>query len=370
MRLGKVSGNALKRSILGQVKHRREEVASGAGLGADCAIFSLAGEATLVSCVQEAAVSLAERTAASSEEGAAASWQERTAAPLEEGKDMLAGGGPGRKAEPYMTMAQLIQKCANNLAAGGAAPMAVTAALILPESTEEQEIKALMMEAEQKCEELSIELAGGQTRITCQVSGPLAVVTGYGRAGAEGYRTIQMAAPGQELVISKWIGLQGTALLAKRNRAGLLCRYPAYFIEEAAGFDRYLSVIPEAAAAVKSGVCAMHDVSEGGIFAALWELAEGAGVGLDIDMRKLPLRQETVEVCEYCNVNPYELLSGGCLMMTTYHGQALAAALEAEHIPAVSVGRLTEGKDRILRNGEEIRYLDRPRQDQIYGGGY
>lgn len=59
----------------------------------------------------------------------------------------------------------------------------------------------------------------------------------------------------------------------------------------------------------------MHDVSEGGVFAALWEMAEGAGVGLTIDMKKLPLRQETVEVCEFCNVNPYELRSGGSLII-------------------------------------------------------
>ena len=84
---------------------------------------------------------------------------------------------------------------------------------------------------------------------------------------------------------------------------------------------------------MKSGVCVMHDASEGGIFASLWELAERAGVGLSIDMKKLPLRQETVEVCEFSGVNPYELLSGGCLVMTTFDGPGLVAALEAEGIP-------------------------------------
>lgn len=143
-------------------------------------------------------------------------------------------------------------------------------------------------------------------------------------------------------------------------------RYPAYFVEEAAGFDRYLSIIPEAATAMKSGVCAMHDASEGGIFATLWELAEGAGVGLTIDLKKLPLRQETVEVCEYCNVNPYELLSGGCLVMTTEDGQTLVTALEEAGIPAATVGKVTDSKDRILVNEDEVRYMDKPKQDEIY----
>lgn len=332
MEIGKVSGNVLKRSVLGQVNTKRREMVNGAGMGVDCAIFSCGHEGGMAVCMQEGAV-------------------------------CLETGMPAKQ-EVSMTVAQLIQKCANNLAAGGSVPWALTLTLLLPEGTEESELREFMCEAAQACEELSMELLGGQTRISPEVKAPFAVTGGYGKL-RDGYGPT-LPAPGQDIVISKWIGLQGTALLAKRYGDRLGERYPSYLIEEAKGFDRYLSVIPEAEAAVKSGVCAMHDVSEGGIFAALWELAESAGVGLNIDMRKLPLRQETVEVCEFCNVNPYELLSGGCLLMTTGDGQGLAEALGAEHIPAAIVGRVTEGKKRILRNGEEIRYLDRPQQDQIY----
>ena len=137
-------------------------------------------------------------------------------------------------------------------------------------------------------------------------------------------------------------------------------------VEEAEGFDRFLSIIPEAATAGKSSVCAMHDASEGGIFASLWELAEGAGVGLTIDLKKLPLRQETVEVCECLGVNPYELRSGGCLIMTSRDGLGLVAALQEKQIPAVVVGKVTDSKDRILLNEDEVRYMERPKQDEIY----
>ncbi len=78
---------------------------------------------------------------------------------------------------------------------------------------------------------------------------------------------------------------------------------------------------------MKSGGCTMHDASEGGIFAGLWEMAEGAGVGLTIDMKKLPLRQETVEVCEYCNVNPYELRSGGSLIIASPEGNCSGGSI-------------------------------------------
>ena len=128
----------------------------------------------------------------------------------------------------------------------------------------------------------------------------------------------------------------------------------------------YYSILPEAATAVKSGGCTMHDISEGGVFAALWEMAEGAGVGLTIDMKKLPLRQETVEVCEFCNVNPYELRSGGSLIIASPEGTAVVEALAAEGIPAVIVGRFTDSNDRLILNEDEVRYMDRPQRDEIY----
>lgn len=279
---------------------------------------------------------------------------------------------PGQNSEAFMTMADLIQKCANNLAAGGARPAAVMITLLLPEDTEESMLRGLMEEAAGKCRELDMEIAGGQSRITSAAAEPVAVVTGFGKTYEDGCNCNNTlpgkAAPGQDIVLSKWIGLQGTAVTAKRNMAKLLARYPAYLVEEAAGFGRYLSVLPEAEIAVKNGVRAMHDASEGGILGALWEFAEGAGVGMAVEMRKLPLRQETVEVCECCNVNPYELMSGGCLIMACNDGLGLAGALEAEGIPAAVVGRLTDGKDRILVNGDEIRYMNRPGRDGVYGG--
>lgn len=336
MKLGKVSEACLQRSVLRQIRTRREEVLSGAGIGADCAVFSFPRGRETAVCVQEEAVRLrGEETA-------------------------VCGDRPWT----VMTMGQLIQKAANNLAAGGAEPTAVLVSLLLPTTAEEADIRRLMAEAEERCGELDVEIAGGQTRVSAAVREPVATVTCVGCLWESAPHTA--AAPGQDVVVSKWIGLQGTAYLAQRYREKLLARYPAYLVEEAAGFDRWMSVVPEARAAGKSGVCAMRDVSEGGIFGALWELAEASGVGLTIDMRKLPFRQETVEVCECCGVNPYRLLSGGCLLMTAEDGPGLVAALEAQHIPAVIVGKVTAGNDRILQNDGEIRYMERPQQDEIW----
>lgn len=355
MKIGKVPENVLKRSVLRQIQTKREEIATGAGVGVDCACFSFCGGETAGLCMQTAAVGT--------------------------DKDLVSGAKapPGLDSEPVISPGQLIQRCANNLAAAGTSPIGVMIALTLPEEADETALKELMKDAEAKCRELDVQIAGGQTRVSGAVRHPVAVVTGYGRpfAGAKGSAEIcggkdgganlaKKPYTGQDIVISKWVGLEGTAILARQYRDRLLERYPAYFVDEAAGFTGFLSVIPEAATAVKSGVSLMHDASEGGIFGALWELAERAGAGLTIDLKKIPLRQETVEVCECCNANPYELLSGGALLMVTEDGPGLAAALEAEGIPAAVAGRLTAGKDRIIVNREETRFLDRPKNDEIY----
>ena len=324
MKLGKISDSILKRTILKQIKFHRDEIISGAGVGEDCAIFApLAGE-VMVTCMQEAAV----------------------ATPAD--------------------MARLVVKCANNLATAGAEPVACMITYLLPERASEEKLKKLMESASYTARSLGMEIAGGQTSVSPYVTQKLAVVTGYGRAAEKKYCTTRGAKPGQDIVISKWIGLEGTALLAQQKEQELLQRYPAYLIEEAKGFDQYLSIIPEAATAVKSGVCVMHDASEGGIMAALWELADSSGVGLTIELRKLPIRQETVEICEFCNVNPYELMSSGCLVMTADDGDSLVEALEKEGIAAVVVGKITDSNDRIIFNEDEKRYLDKPKVDEIH----
>ncbi len=90
-------------------------------------------------------------------------------------------------------------------------------------------------------------------------------------------------------------------------------------------------------------------------------MAQEAGVGLEIDLRKIPVRQETIEICEFFGENPYELASGGCLLMTAESGTKLAAALLREGIPAAVIGRTTRGKERVVYNQGRKRYLDKPR---------
>lgn len=327
MKPGKISENVLKRSVLKQIKTKREEVIHGAGLGENCAVFTINAEKF------------------SSEEVYGVTSIHQV---VLEGTDAA-----------YYA----IHRAVNNLAAAGAQPVAVELALLLPEKTEESMLRSIMERAEETCASLQIQLAGGSTKSMSAVSYPVATASIIGRRTQA---DIPKAVPGQEIVITKWIGLEGTAILARQKEESLLKRYPLRFIKEAQSFDRWLSVVPEAATAMKSGVCRMHDASEGGIFGALWEFGRISGVGLEIDLKKLPIRQETIEICEFLELNPYELLSGGALILATDNGMALVEELAAQNIPAAVVGRVTDNNDRVVINEDERRFLELPKSDEIY----
>ena len=123
------------------------------------------------------------------------------------------------------------------------------------------------------------------------------------------------------------------------------------------------------AVTIGHGAAAMQDLSEGGIFGALWEIADGAGIGLDVALKRIPIQQETVEICEFFGLNPYQMLSTGALLIAAADGEGLVQKMALEGIPSAVIGRTTSGKERILRNGEEVRYLDKPQMDEMYRVG-
>lgn len=324
MKIGKLPEQVLVRSVLRQVKHRRDEVLAGPAVGRDCAVIKLnPGEVMVLSSDPITGTV----------------------------KDMGSHG-------IYIT--------ANDLAVSGAEPLGVMLTLLLPEAVEEPEIKKLMQDAERTCHQLNMEILGGHTEITNVVRQPLLSVTGVGKIREDQVLDLEDIRPDQDLVITKWIGLEATSILAKEKEEQLLKQFSPEFVRTAQGFDKYLSVVEDARTAARVKVSAMHDVTEGGIFGALWEMAEGAGVGLEVDLKKIPIRQETVEVCEAFGLNPYHIMSSGSLLAVSEDGIGLVRELEKAGIPACVVGRTTNGNDRIVRNGEDIQYLTRPQTDELY----
>ena len=324
MKIGKVSETVLKRSIFKQIHTKRDEVLLGAGVGEDCAAVKLSpGEIFVIST------------------------------------DPITG-----TVKDVGMLA--IQITANDLASSGAEPVGVMLTVLLPEEIEEEDIREMMRQVEEACAHFHIQVMGGHTEVTRAVTQPVISVTGVGKVREERLVSTAGAKPGQDILVTKWIGIEGTSIIAKEKEKELLERFSQAFVDTAKGFDQYLSVLPDSRIAVEHGVSAMHDVTEGGIYGALWEVAEASGIGLEIDLKAIPIRQETIEICEYFELNPYYLISSGCMLMAADQGHDLVRKLEAAGIPAAVIGKATDGKVRRIWNGGEESYLERPKTDELY----
>ena len=237
----------------------------------------------------------------------------------------------------------------NSVAAAGASAKGVLVSLMLPEAMEEKDLKELMRAVDGACVRYGTAVIGGHTEVTDGVLYPVLTVTAAGGTTRAGLFDPSCVTADLDLVVTKEIALGAVSYLAKTRRDELLTRFSPGFIHGAADFS--------------------EDYSEGGIFGALWEMADGAGIGLDVALKRIPIQQETVEICEFFGVNPYQMLSTGALLIAAADGEGLVQKMALEGIPSAVIGRTTSGKERILRNGEEVRYLDKPQMDEMYRVG-
>jgi hydrogenase maturation factor len=185
------------------------------------------------------------------------------------------------------------------------------------------------------------------------------------------------AAAGLEICQIGHIALEGTLALLEKERERLKLRLPESYLKEAgriaaeelerfslwkAGGEKApgLPSAPDAVAGLLQGLPRVS-VEEGGILPALWELGELAGCGFRVALREILVRQETVEICEAVGEDVYALSSGGCVLVLTDRGRFLCDRMKEKKIPAAVIGTCTEKRAKILVNGEEERYLDKPR---------
>jgi hydrogenase expression/formation protein HypE len=324
MKIGKIPETVLIRSVLKKIKTKREEVLVGADLGEDCAVLKLEeNEAFVLST------------------------------------DPITG-----TVQDIGNLA--VHAAVNDVVSSGAQAIGIMANILMPENARESELKEIMDQMESVCGKLDIQIIGGHTEVTKAVNQPLITVTGVGKVKADTYLRTGLAKPGQDVIVTKWVGLEGTSILAKEKSHELRERFPEQLIERSKNFDQYISVAEEARIAAAGGAVSMHDAAEGGIFGALWELAESSQVGMEIDLKSIPVKQETIEICEFFRINPYILNSGGSMLIAAANGHHLVQVLGQNGISACVIGRTTAQKERIIRNGEDCRYIERPKPDELY----
>lgn len=324
MEIGKVPESVLKRSILKRLSVKRDEVIHGPGIGEDCCVLKFPEDALLV-----------------------LSTDPITGTAKEIGKLAM-----------HIT--------ANDIAASGAGLVGVLLTILLPEGTEESELKTMMKDINDVCESMNVQVLGGHTEVTAAVNQPIVSVTGIGRATEASLTMTADLEVGDDLVMTKWAGIEGTAIIALEKEVELMKSVKKSLVEEAKTYTDLISVVPDSEVAVRMGAKAMHDITEGGIYGALWEMAASAGVGFEVELDAIPLKRATIEICEYFSINPYELISSGSMLISTEDGPAMVAALAAAGIHSAHIGKVTEGNERLILGKDIRRTLRPPKADELY----
>ncbi len=318
MKIGKISETILKRSIIKNISYKRREVLQGAGVGNDYSALKLSSGILITVC-------------------------DTIARPLEE------------------TPSYPVDRICNNILTSGGEAVAVMVQLTLPSQSEEVHVKQLMNQLGKVCKERRIQIMGGNTIVSEYVSEMIMSITGYGYVDEEKRWGAKNVKAGQEVVLCGPIARYETQKLAYRNKEQLLERFSPSFLDKMYAWENITDISQMIKVCRKAGVLAVHDLSESGIFGGLWELACSHNMGIEADISKILIKQETVEMGEFFGVNPYEMPSVGNVLAVTDEGSVLVQMLEQEGIRGAVIGRLIQGNDKYVICHEEKRFLTPPR---------
>ena len=208
---------------------------------------------------------------------------------------------------------------ANDIAVMGATPKWLLATVLLPEGTSESQVTEMFRQIQSASADLGVALVGGHTEITVGLDRPIAVGAMLGEVDKDRAVLSSGVRPGDAVILTKGIALEGTSILAREVGDGLReLGIGADLLRAAANllFDPGISVVADARIACSAAdVHAMHDPTEGGLSGGLYELA-AAGVGFEIDQQALPVLPECVRICESLDLDLLGLIASGSLLAT------------------------------------------------------
>lgn len=254
----------------------------------------------------------------------------------------------------------------NDIASCGVEPIGILITLMVPTDGTEDDIDRVMKEAGEAAKELGVEIIGGHTEITSAVNKMVISTTAVGKAPIDGIITTKGAKIGDDVIMTKWAGLEGTSIIASDLANDLADVLSKTEIESAQSLIKNISVVPEGVLAGKYGVNSMHDVTEGGILGAAWELAEISETGIELHLKKIPVLETTRKICDYYGIDPFRLISSGSMIMTCKDGEELINLLKRKGITASIIGKIID-EDRIIinENGDRIE-LEPPKADELF----
>jgi len=250
-----------------------------------------------------------------------------------------------------------IHVAANDIAASGIQPRWILLLVLIPDQTDTALLERIMRDASAAAQELGASIIGGHTGYSAGLSRPLVAATVMGaKPGADAVRT-GGAQPGDAVLITKGIALEGTAILAEDFRdVAVSLGLSEKEILEAADLIKSVSVVPEALVLSKVGATAMHDVTRGGLLETLLEIAVLSGAGIELERDRLPIAPIVTRFAETFEFDPLRMISSGTLAVTIPPGRLdeARAQLAALSVPHAVVGRVVSGTGVKVIGREEV----------------
>jgi hydrogenase expression/formation protein HypE len=247
----------------------------------------------------------------------------------------------------------------NDIATRGIRPRWAISCILLPEGSDRTVLETISKDMDSAAQQLGVAIVGGHSEVTPGLNHPIVIVFPVGVAEGGKYVTSGNAKPGGKIILTKSVGLEGTAVLAYDKAEVLTRRFGREFVARCQSLFEKLSVMKEALLAFETnGVLAMHDPTEGGLAGGLNELADAANVGFRIYEDKIRIMPETRKICSFFEIDPLQLISSGSLLIVAKpeNSQDILDRLDREGIRCNVIGEITQDKNRsmIKKDGQEV----------------
>ncbi len=250
---------------------------------------------------------------------------------------------------------------ANDVAVMGARPAWFQATIIVPPATTAAAVRRIVRDIDRSARALGIAVTGGHTEVSPAVCQPIVAGDLQGVVARRKLVTSAGARAGDVLVLTKAAGIEGTSIIARsfaadaRRVLGVRGQRLAAHFHHRPG----ISVVAEALLAARCGATAMHDPTEGGVAAGLFELASASAACLRVDLDLIPVLPQTDSLCAHFGLRPLGLIGSGALLLTLPE-RRLATLLQAfrrRRIPARCIGHVEPGTGiEAWRGGKRVRF--------------
>jgi hydrogenase expression/formation protein HypE len=260
---------------------------------------------------------------------------------------------------------------ANDVATFGVQPAFFSSCLLLPENATEETVETICKQIDAGANALGVAVVGGHSETTPNLPFPIVVGCCMGIAEKKAYTTAAGAKPGDEIILTKTAGIEGTAILASDRSALLEETLGRRKVAKAREFFERISVVKEAMLAFQTGhVTAMHDPTEGGVAGGIHELADASKLGCKVYEEKIRIAEETLAICGIFGIDPLQLIASGSLLVAAEKGTAteIVRVLEENGIDAAVVGELLPSLEKriMVRESGQTEKLARPLSDHLW----